>query len=1163
MKDVMRIASLLFLFLWCAQVPLRADDVISLDGDWLISPLQTADKPFDLQTQKRLGMQHIDLDTSNWRTICLPQTSGWSGWDKSVFPEKPGQSYWAGRHKNVPCNCVWYRRRFTAPKLDPSQRLVLHFDAVAWESAIWVNGQHITDHRGSFTPIDVDITDAIQSGKENLVAVCAISDYGARPLKHVYGKMFFADQNMAGIIGAVQLRIKAQTRIDQTRITPHLDPDRIDVQYDITHAGRDTANVQIQVRVREHGHADALPIASKNLGKISLKPGRTTLQAALALPHAKRWTPDSPNLYDLVFSLSCNGHIISTSTHRFGMRQFIARGNRLTLNGTHTRLYIGNTLTYGMFKFAQPGENKRFAVWLKRQKKVGVNTIRYHMAGIDSYRMLKVCDEVGMLVIDEWPWFHRVEYGLTKPDQRAAFYANNDAEMKQWIARDYNHPSCVIWSLSNEVWTKNEVPMLDHTYAALRKLDPSGRPMTNASGFHSVIRTQTASTDIFDFHNYAMHSRDAWPLVSESVDADTDVLRKLYGKVDKPVIITESLAIWRPTQLDVSDITPAYYVKHKDTRYVREIGMANLGNRNDAYNQVTGVWSIPVLEAFRQTTLVQGFGPWYDNRFRLPQSISRVYGPNYVGFDVLDPPDAHHYAGKPWQANLVVIHDAMTAMQARVVMQIRRQDNGSEPAAILEKSVLFAEGEEKHTLSLQWDVPERLPAGDYDVTVQLLNAKDRELAHNAMTLKIAAPLKVKPFTNPPRVGVWGMDQASPVREVLKLMAVSCVSINELSALGKVDVLILPTGWGGHIASLADKLPSWIEQGGCLLAMAPGRSVPLTWLEGLDVIAGNNMRQPFVDCIKPQHPVLEGLTAADFVDGFNGNHRITVSSMIKPLTVNAILAAGSYSPDGQMAVLRESRLGKGACMQTTIDFTYRVGSDPVATKLLVNMLSYVLWGNIIKDAPAKDATQLHPIRKALADVPLTAWQPVSLFIKANAPLKNTLGASASLDYQHLPHGRQIMAGVPFELASTRAQQSHAIVAMQGHRLPQLPSRVDGVPVDAKVNRLAFLQAAYYAAPGRIATYLVHYADGSSVSIPVIGGQNVGDWYNPKDMPDAIVAWNKPHPVITHATVGAYLMLWDNPRPQIKITTLDIISQGTEQQVGSTLMLLGLSAQRAGK
>lgn len=1156
------ILSLSISLLLCSS-QLYAQPTFSLDGDWLISPLQTANKPYSLKSQKKLGYFKSKTDTQNWRTITLPLAHGWSAWDKSVSPDNTNKSYWASQHKNVTHNAVWYRRNFNTPTLASGQRLILHFDAIAWESAIWVNGKHITDHRGSFTPINVDITDHLNANQTNTLSVCALSDYGARPIRHVYGKMFFANQNMAGIIGSTYITAVKQTRVDHTRITPDLDRRSIAIQYNIQHAAQTSITVKVLAKIQEHGDSQKRILATKDLGRIRLKFGNNLANRSIAFPEFIAWTPDTPKLYDLIFEIQQNGKTLSNTTHRFGMRQFIAKGNRFYLNGVHTRLYIGNIKTYNLLPQDQPQKINAFKNWLTRQKKVGVNTIRYHMGGINSNHILKAADEVGMLVINEWAWFHRVEYGLTKPDQLAEFYANNDAEMAAWVKRDYNHPSCIAWSLANEVWTKKEIPMLNHTYEQMRKLDPSGRPMTNSSGYHSVIRKNKGQTDIYDFHNYSMHSRYAWPVVHESIDADKQVLENLYGKIDKPIIITESLAIWRPTAVKLKNFTPQQYVEHKNTRYVRELGLANLQNRNTAYKQITEQWSIPILEAFRQETLIQGFGPWYDNRNQLPQQIARVYGPYYVGFNVRNWPNAHHYAGQTWHADMVVINDPLQAIQGTLQLTVRKKHQPSEPVFTFKQSITFKAGQEKINTKIQWNVPANLQAGDYDVDVELHDSKKNVLANNQMTLRIAWPLTAQKIKSDVKIGIWSTPKNDAVIKAIKHMKLPYTLTQNINELDQFNVLILADGWGESIDTLAGKLNHWVNNGGRLLAFTPGKSVPLPWALGMEIESGNNMRQPFVDWVVREHPVLLGLHPKDFSDGFNGPKRLSVNSMIKPMTANTILAAGSYSSNGQMAVLDEAKIGQGAYMTCTLNFSNRFATDPIATKLLLNMLKYVIQSNILKHAPMMQQIDIHPVRKTLSTIPLADWQTVALFDVANAPLKNTLGDGSTLDFQHLPQGRQILGNVPFALASTSSQKQHAILAMQGHRLPNLPQRIDGIVINAKAKRLAWLAAAYYSARGQIATYIVHYADGSQIKIPVHGGEQVGDMFGPKDQSDAIVAWEKPHPVITHATVGAYLHLWENPKPNLKIKTVDIISQGAEQTVGSTLMLLGLSVQCSGK
>ncbi|MFG0250581.1 MAG: hypothetical protein ACF8OB_16975, partial [Phycisphaeraceae bacterium JB051] len=649
------------------------------------------------------------------------------------------------------------------------------------------------------------------------------------------------------------------------------------------------------------------------------------------------------------------------------------------------------------------------------------------------------------------------------------------------------------------------------------------------------------------------------------IDTDLNVLGELYGKVDKPVIITESLAIWRPTAVKLKDVSPADYVKHKDTRYVRELGLRALQNRNDAYNNVTGDWSIRVLEAFRQQTLIQGFGPWFDNRFRLPDSIKRVYGQHYVGFDVKRLPNAHHYAGKDWQADIVLINDAMTSLAGKVQLEITAANDAHKTVALITDSITYAAGDERQKLSLRWQTPSDIQAGEYVAKLRWLDAAGMTLASNQMTLHIASPLQVSSLSTHARVGVMMIKDASTdgLMQAMNLLGIKPIKLDGFDTLSDVDVLIMPENWGKNVEALPPSVKTWIENGGRLLMLSPGKTMTLDGITNVQILAGNNMRQPFVDRVKSDHPVLDGITAAQLADGFNGPDRLSVSSMIKPLTVNAILAAGSYSSDGQLAVMREARIGDGATLLTTLKLTEHVADDPVATMLLLNTLRYVIDGNILKHAPHLDQLDQHPVREVLTQTQPDDWQPIPLFEHANAPLKNTLGSGSTLDFVHLPLGRQLLLGVPFALAKSSEEQQHAIIAMQGHRLPQLPPRVDGIVIDKTLQRLAFLQSAYYAAPGLIAQYQVNYADGSSVKIPVTGGKDVGDWYGPKDLDRAMVAWQQPHPVISHATVGAYIMLWKNPKPDVKITSLDIISQGAEQQVGSTLMLLGLSAQVSGK
>jgi hypothetical protein len=64
-------------------------------------------------------------------------------------------------------NRLWYRRTFKLPEGWSGQRVLLHFEAVDWETTVWVNGREVGAHRGGYDPFSFDVTEALDSGGEN------------------------------------------------------------------------------------------------------------------------------------------------------------------------------------------------------------------------------------------------------------------------------------------------------------------------------------------------------------------------------------------------------------------------------------------------------------------------------------------------------------------------------------------------------------------------------------------------------------------------------------------------------------------------------------------------------------------------------------------------------------------------------------------------------------------------------------------------------------------------------------------------------------------------------------------------------------------------------------------------------------------------------------
>ena len=101
------------------------------------------------------------------------------------------------------------------------------------------------------------------------------------------------------------------------------------------------------------------------------------------------------------------------------------------------------------------------------------------------------------------------------------------------------------------------------------------------------------------------------------------------------------------------------------------------------------------------------------------------------------------------------------------------------------------------------------------------------------------------------------------------------------------------------------------------------------------------------------------------------------------------------------------------------------------------------------------------------------------------------------------------------------------------------RVTGIDFGRRrASRVYFLHAAAWA-NGRVGEYRVHYATVQEVheTIPLVTGVNIGDWWNPREMPEAPIGWKNVNEL---ASVGLFLYEWKNPHPETPIRSIDFIS-----------------------
>src|SRR5437773_1367320 len=172
-------------------------------------------------------------------------------WDSAIevpfSPETPA----SGVHDNRLYKAVWYRRTFDAPKVGRDQRLILHFGAVDYESAVWVNGSVAARHEGGYTPFSADITDLLAKGGPQTVVVQAKDD--PADLAKPRGKQDWKPEphsiwyyRTTGIWQTVWLEVVPATYVAGLRWTPSVE--RWEIALDARIAGEQRDDLQLRVR---------------------------------------------------------------------------------------------------------------------------------------------------------------------------------------------------------------------------------------------------------------------------------------------------------------------------------------------------------------------------------------------------------------------------------------------------------------------------------------------------------------------------------------------------------------------------------------------------------------------------------------------------------------------------------------------------------------------------------------------------------------------------------------------------------------------------------------------------------------------------------------------------------------------------------------------------
>jgi beta-galactosidase len=411
------------------------------------------------------GAQAATFDDRRWRVVDLPHD--WS--IEGPFAEtNPG----GGRIGYLPTGVGWYRKTFTIPGSSVGRRAWLELDGVYMNSDVWINGVLLGRRPYGYASQWHDLTPHLARGR-NVIAVRV--DNSAQPNSRYY--------TGSGISRHTWLTVADPLHVGQWGTfvaTPTADTNsaavvvRTRVENESSAARSSTVrSIVVDAAGRE---------VARNEAAFTLDAGqKRELEQRLNVLRPRLWSPSSPAMYTLRQTVIVTGsEYVDALDTPFGIRTiafdkdrgFLLNGQRVKLNGVNLH-HEG-----GAVGAAVPERDweRRFEIL----KEMGVNAIRTaHNPFAPEF--LDLADRMGFLVMNEA--FDEWKAGKVPEGYNKYFDAWAERDLEEFVRRDRNHPSVVLWSAGNEIGEQSQAnghDVLRRLQDIIHREDPT-RPVTTGN----------------------------------------------------------------------------------------------------------------------------------------------------------------------------------------------------------------------------------------------------------------------------------------------------------------------------------------------------------------------------------------------------------------------------------------------------------------------------------------------------------------------------------------------------------------------------------------------------------------------------------------------------------------------------------------------------------
>ena len=460
------IASFAFVLLFA--LPLGAQS-IKINADWEFQRLKKEQQLTEIKNQgsdwsSQFNIQHVEAQ--NQALAVHPDTLelelnqlSMGKWEQVNLPHTPFVEPLVVLHQWQ--GICYYRKQLNISRKEIDKQLWLEFEGAMHLADVWVNGQHLTQHSGGYTPFVADVTGMLHADRANEILVRL--DNRNNPLIPPGKPLETLDFcYYGGLYRDVNLIVKQPVHITHPIMADEVAGGGVFVTYPRVSELEAEVKVKTQVSnktgIQKHlTMRHTLYEWSKKKGgcgkKVASVESPLVLAAGTTLHHTqqfavnnpKLWYPDSPALYVLRTEVMDGREVTDCENTRIGIRRiemtrekgFVINGKPLILEGSNRHQeypYVGNAIS------DQAQYRDMYQI-----RNNGFNTVRLGHYPQDP-SVLEACDELGLLVIEPipgWQFFNKAQ----------GFINHTYKDIRDLIRRDRNHPSIIMWETTlNESW---------------------------------------------------------------------------------------------------------------------------------------------------------------------------------------------------------------------------------------------------------------------------------------------------------------------------------------------------------------------------------------------------------------------------------------------------------------------------------------------------------------------------------------------------------------------------------------------------------------------------------------------------------------------------------------------------------------------------------------